>query len=143
GEGGGGPVVPVGTGFGIYEEAVEQTETLRERVMVGRQDLTRTVRALCGDAISENGKGRFAVGSVSVAGSFHVAEDLIVSAIFLDDVNDVLDRAGPCKEFRGRESHQAVVLQSLLGVARELRQIGKCDHADVSRHDGTAVLATL
>src|SRR5207244_5078148 len=120
-----------------------QTETLRQRVMIGRNDLARTIGTLRGGAVSENGKSRFAVGSVSVAGSFYVAENLIVGAIFLDDVNDVLDRAWSWEEFHGRKTHQAVVLQSLLRVARELRQIGKCDHADVSRHDGAAVLAAL
>src|SRR5437879_13686654 len=104
---------------------------LRQRVMIGRNDLARTIGTLRGDAISKNGKSRFAVGSVSVAGSFHVAENLIVSAIFLDDVNDVLDRAWPCKEFSGRESHQDVVLQSSLRVKRELGQIGTCGTADV------------
>src|SRR5207302_3009161 len=143
GEGGGGPVVPVGTGFRIHEEAVEQTETLRQRVMIGSNDLTRAAGTLCGDAISENGKGRFAVGSVPVAGSFHVAEHLIISAIFLDDVNDVLDRAWPWEEFRGRKIHQAVVLQSLLRVARERGQIGQGEHADVSGDNGAAVLAAL
>src|SRR5437879_12958483 len=111
--------------------------------MVRRNDLTCAAGALRGGAVSENGKGGLAVRGVSIAGSFHVAEDLIVSAIFRDDVNDVLDRAWPWEEFRGRESHQAVVLQSLLRVARELRQIGQGDHADVSRHDGTAVLTAL
>src|SRR5438477_3236938 len=95
GEGGGGPVVPVGTGFRIYKETVKQTETLRQRVMIGRNDLARTIGTLRGDAISKNGKSRFAVGSVSVAGSFHVAENMIVGAIFLDDVTEVLNRAWP------------------------------------------------
>src|SRR5436853_3994456 len=111
--------------------------------MVRRNDLTCAAGALRGGAVSENGKGGLAVRGVSIAGSVHVAEDLIVMAIFLDDVNDVLDRAWPCKEFRGRESHQAVVLQSSLRVARERGQIGQCDHADVSRNNGAAVLTTL
>ena len=78
----------------------------------------RAVRSLRGNAIPENGEAGVAIRGVTVTRGFHVAKHLIVSAIFLDDVDNVLDRAGSGKQFGWRETHQTIVLHSLLRVMR-------------------------
>src|SRR6266851_9580059 len=112
-------------------------------MMIGGHHLARSVRPFRCGAASENCKIGLATRGVSVARCFHVAKDLIVSAIFLDDVNDMLDRAWLSKELGGRKSHQPVVLQSLLRVTRERRQVRQGHHADVSRNNRAAVLPAL
>ena len=143
GERGGGPVVSVRAGFGIDEEAVKQTETLRERTVVGRHGLPRAVRPLRGNATAENGQGGLAIGGVPIAGSFHIAEHLIIGTILLDDVDHVLDRTGSCKKLRRSRIHQAVILHGLLRVARQRRAVRQRDGADVSRNNRAAVLTAL
>src|SRR3989442_7637839 len=50
------PIVSVGARFGIHEKPVEQTESLRQRMVIGSYPLGRTVRPLrCGDT-SDNSK---------------------------------------------------------------------------------------
>src|SRR6266851_5311317 len=112
-------------------------------MMIGRYRLARAGGALGGDAVPENREARLSVSRVPVTGSFHVAKHLIVSAIFLDDVDDVLDRASTSKEFGRCEIHKAVVLHGLLGVAGEGRTVGKQNGTHVAGHDRTAVLAAL
>ncbi len=68
------PVVAVGAHFGVHEEAVEQPEPVGERVMVHR------------DGSREEHEARIPV-ALRV-----VAEHLIVGAVFLDDVDHVLER---------------------------------------------------
>ena len=79
GGGGGGPDVAVSGDFSTVVEIVEHAELQGELVLVGRD-----VGAVHGER------------AVAVA-DFQVAEDLIVGAIFFDDVDHVLDggrRAG-------------------------------------------------
>ena len=133
----------VGAGFGVDEEAVKEPEALRERVMIGSNYLRRAIGAPCRFAIAKNRKGRLAIGGMAVTGSFHVSKHLIVGAVFLDDVNNVLDGAFAGKEFWRREVQEAVVLHRLLRVVRQRGIVGKCDHADVSGNDRAAVLAAL
>src|SRR5216684_5255278 len=137
------PVVSVGAGFGIHEETIEQTEAVRQRVMIGGHDLPRAIRTLRGSVISEDRKAGLSIGGISVAGRFHIAKHLIVGAIFLDDIDDVLDRAVSCKKFWGSEIHQAVILHGLLGVMRQRRAVRQGKHADISGDNRAAVLATL
>src|SRR5438046_1453535 len=72
---GSGPDVPLRADLGISEEAVEEAEAPRQRVMV---------------------RGDGDVGEVDEAGVavtlLHVAEHLIVGAILFDDVDHVLER---------------------------------------------------
>src|SRR5205085_4157132 len=99
GGGSGGPVGAVGAGFGVDEEAVEEAEALRERVMIGSNYLRCAIGAPCRFAIAKNRKGRFAIGGMAVTGSFHVSKHLIVGAVFLDDVSNVLDGSFAGKEY--------------------------------------------
>src|SRR5260370_8123680 len=112
-------------------------------MMIGGHRLRGPVRALRGCTVAENGEGGLTIRGCSVAGCFHVAKDLVVGAVFLNDVDDVLDGVWSWKKSRGRESHKAVILQSLLGVSRELRQIGKRDPADVSCTNRAPLLPSL
>ena len=64
----------VRTDFGVYEEAVEQAETLGERVMIGAH-VAREIDERC----------------VAVARA-HVPEHLIVGAILFDDIDHVRER---------------------------------------------------
>ena len=70
-----GPFVPVGADFALDVEVVEQDELAGERVMVGR------------DVFAEETQLTLAIPLR------HVAEHLIVSAVLLDDVDAVFDRA--------------------------------------------------
>ena len=75
--------------LGVDVEVVEQDELAGERVGVGR------------DLLAEEAEARIAVAFR------HVAEDLIVGAVFLDDVEDVPDRrcaADRARDRRGRGS---------------------------------------
>src|SRR5260370_27395016 len=82
-EGSSGPVVAVGAGFGIYEEAVKQAEALRQGMMIGRHRLRRPVRPLRGCTVAENGEGGLTIRGGSVAVCFPVATDRVVCAVFL------------------------------------------------------------
>src|SRR5467141_2667190 len=112
------PVVSSWARLGIHEESVKQTESLRKSTMVWRHHLLRSVRPLRSGATPENCKIGFSIRGVPIARCLHVSKNLVVGAILLDDVDHVLDRALPGKKSRGRKSHQAVILQGLLGVAR-------------------------
>ena len=77
GVGGVGPLVAVGAHFAVAVEVVEQHELLGDGVVVGR------------DLAAEQAQARVAVALGDIA------EDLVVGAVLLDDVDDVLDgRAG-------------------------------------------------
>src|ERR1019366_1225549 len=79
GDGGGGPVLAVGGDIAVDVEIVEQDEFARQFVQVG------------GDVFPEEDQRGVAVAL------FHVAQHLVVGAVFLDDVDDVLnvgERAG-------------------------------------------------
>ena len=65
----------VGADFGVHVEIVQQDELAGELVQVGR------------DALGEEAQLRVAVALRQVA------EDLVVGAVFLDDVDAVFDRA--------------------------------------------------
>ena len=89
--GGGGPDVSLRTDLGIHEEAIEQAEAPRQRVMV-RGD---------GD-VGEIDEARVAIAFL------HVSEYLIVGAILFDDVDDVAERRiaprrGPVLPVIGRD----------------------------------------
>src|ERR1700741_5194552 len=68
------PVVTIGTYFGVDEESIEQPESLRQRMMIGRNA-----------ARKEDERGI----SITLR---QVTEDLIVGTVLLDDVDDVLER---------------------------------------------------
>src|SRR5450759_4524529 len=68
------PVVSIGTDFGVYEEAIEDAEPLRESVMVWR------------DAARKEDERRIPVRLTEIA------ENLIVGSVLLDDVDHVLER---------------------------------------------------
>ena len=75
------PVVTVGRLAARIVEVVQKREALHQRVRVGRDGGT------CGSAaVAEDCQGGVAVA----AG--HVAQDLIVGAVFTDDHEDVLDQ---------------------------------------------------
>src|SRR5690242_3621962 len=111
--------------------------------MIGRNGLRGAVGTARGVAIAKNRQGGLAIGRMTITGSFYVAENLIISAIFLDDVNNVLDGAFAGKKFWRREVQQAVILHGLLRVVGECGIVGKRNHADVSGNDRAAVLAAL
>src|SRR4029077_20236806 len=73
--GGGGPDVSLRTDLGIHEEAIEQAEAPRQRVVVWGD----------GD-VGEIEEARVAIAF------FHVSEYLIIGAILFDDVDDVVER---------------------------------------------------
>ncbi len=68
------PFMPVGADLAVHVEVVQQHEFASQRMVVGR------------DGLGEQAEVRLAVALG------HVAEDLVVSAILLDDIDDVLDR---------------------------------------------------
>ena len=68
------PFVAVGADLAVDVEVVEQHELAGQGVMVGR------------DRLGEQAEVRVAVAFG------HVAEDLVVGAVLLDDVDDILDR---------------------------------------------------
>ncbi len=70
------PFVAVGADLALDVEVVEQHELADQGVVVGR------------DGLGEQADARLAVAFG------HVAEDLVVGAVLLDDVDDVLDRRG-------------------------------------------------
>src|SRR6266700_5243827 len=112
-------------------------------MMIGGHYLPRAVGPLRSGATAENRKVGIAIGGVTTAGCFHVAKDLIVRAIFLDYVNDVLDRTLSDKKFGRGKIHQPVILHGLLRVARQRGVVGQRNDADVSRNNRPAVLAAL
>ena len=73
GVGGVGPGVAVDADFAVAEEVIEQDELFGELVMVGR------------DLAAEDGEAGVAVTLLEIA------EDLVVSPVFLDDVDDVFN----------------------------------------------------
>ena len=68
------PFVAVGADLALDVEVVQQHELAGQGVVVGR------------DRLGKQAEVRIAVAFL------HVAEDLVVGAVFLDDVDDVLDR---------------------------------------------------
>ena len=80
------PGMAVGRDVAVAVEVVEQHELLGQLVMVGRH------------LAAEHDQRRIAVAARQVA------EDLIVGAILLDDVDDVLDRRGIARPWSGSRS---------------------------------------
>ncbi len=76
------PTVAVHADFAVAVQVVEQHVLAGDLVLVGRDGLP--VHDQVGIAVA----GGFA------AGIPEVAQDLVVSAVLLDDVKDILDRAG-------------------------------------------------
>src|SRR6266513_1574531 len=74
------PIVSIRTRFGIHEEPVEQTESLRQRMMIGSHHLGRAVRPLRCGATSENSKLGLSIRGVPIARCLHVAKHLTVGA---------------------------------------------------------------
>ena len=68
------PFVSIGADFAVHVEIVQEHELARQRVVIGRH------------ALGEKAKLRLAVALGNVA------ENLVVGAVLLDDVDDVLDR---------------------------------------------------
>src|SRR2546430_1385671 len=95
GIGGHGPLVAIGADFALDVKVVKQHKVARQLVVVGS------------DALVEQAKARVAVAFGQVA------EDLIVGAILLDDVNAILDRAGVTHLNRDR-----IVRRALRGDAK-------------------------
>ena len=77
------PFVAVGADLALDVEVVEQHELADQGVVVGR------------DRLGEQAEVRLAVALG------HVAEDLVVGAVLLDDVDDVLDRRRARRPWRG------------------------------------------
>src|SRR6185437_16150889 len=84
-DGGVGPDVAIAGDLTGVEEVVEHAELERELVLVGRDG--RAVHGERGIAVADG-----------VAILNEVAEDLVVGAVFLDDVDDVLDGVGARRE---------------------------------------------
>src|SRR6185369_9132092 len=70
-------------------------------------------------------------------------EDLIVSAVLLNDVDDVFDRRAAGEETRTRWPKQPVVSHYLLRVSRQTRIIRQRNRADVADYQRGAVLPAL
>ncbi len=132
--------MPVGAVAAGGVEIVEQHELLGEKVLVG------------GDILTEHHQRWVAVAAR------HVAEDLVVGAVLLDDVDDVLDERRVARTHghrerrlgwrgggeRGAFERQAVVLRDGEGVGRQLRLVGKFHHVHrpaVGVHEALARLA--
>src|SRR5258708_1289204 len=109
-------------------------------MMIRSHGLTRAIGPLRRSATPENCKIGLSIGGGSVARCLHVAKNLVVGAIFLDDINDVFDRALADKKFGGRKSHQAVILQSLLRVPRQCRQVRQRNPTNGSRNNLAALM---
>ena len=130
-------------GLGIHKKSVKQTESLRQRMMIGSHHLLCSKRPSRGVAVPENRNIGFPVRNLPIARCFHVAKHLIIGAILLDDVDDVFDRALARKKLGRSKIHEAVILHGLLRVACQRRFLWQRNHADVSGNDGAAVLPTL
>src|SRR5207248_7438681 len=87
------------------EEAVEDAEALGERVVVGRR------------VAAEVQERRVAVGLAEVA------EQLVVGAVLLDDVDDVLERRVAAAALGGTGAVPAIRGYDALREARELRAV--------------------
>src|SRR5262249_12802000 len=142
-EGRGRPVVPVGASFRIDEKTIHQSEALRQRAMIRRNVLRRPVGRASGFARAEDRQTRIAISLGAVAGLADIAEDLIIGAIFLDDVNYMLDRIRAGKQPGFHLTDQAVVAQDLRSVAVQPPLVGNVNQAQIARNQRTAVLPAL
>jgi hypothetical protein len=99
--------VAVAGDFSAVVKIVEHAELQREFVLVGR------------DVGAVHGERGIAVADVRIA-RFQIAENLVVGAVFFDDVNDVLD--GILAAGEGDRSRIAVQQVVALNDLRELRK---------------------
>src|SRR5260370_35068209 len=72
-----------------------------------------------------------------------MTKHLIVGAVFLDDVDDVLDGAFACKKPERSKIHQAAILHGLLRIMRQRGAARQRNRADVSRNYRATVLPAL
>ena len=109
------PFVPVGADLALDVEVVEQHELAGQGVVVGR------------DRLGEQADARLAVALG------HVAEDLVVGAVLLDDVDDVLDRRGVADLRGDRVAGRGAGAADAVGIAAAERA-ALVDRLRVGRH---------
>ena len=103
GDGRGGPDVSIAGNFAAVVEVVEDAELPRQLVLVGR------------DVFAVHHQRRIAVGLADVA------EELVVGAVFLDDVDDVVNRIAAALEadLAGAAFHQVAAHDLLRQASRD------------------------
>src|SRR5689334_15866201 len=95
---------------------------------------------LCRVAAAKDRYRSVAVRLLPVAASIYVAEDLIVSAVFADNVNDVFEwRAATREDISLFLRKQAVISHNGLRIRKQLLFIGDVDDAYIPRNRGNAV----
>ena len=136
------PVVTVSRLAARVVVVVQQREALHDRVRVGRYNWVRCV----GRVVAEGGQG-----GVAVAGS-HVAQDLIVGAVFTDDQEDVLDqrrgtdlardrdRRGSAQATGGRFDIGREIPVVVLGDLRRISRQGRARNGNGNDAHGAEVL---
>ena len=142
-EGRGRPVVSIGARFRVDEETIQQAEAERQRPMIRGDVLRRSSRGARGLSGAEDRQVRVAIGPRTVARLLQIAEDLIVGAILLDDIDDVLDRIGAGEEGRFHLSDQSVVAQYLLREPVQPPFVRDVDQTQIAADQRAAVLAPL
>ncbi len=110
----------VGTGFRIDEKAVQQAEALRQRSMIWRDVLRFAFGRTRRFAGTEDRQACVAVGFCAIARLRHIAENLVVGSVLLDDVDHMLDWIGAGKQLGFHFTGQPIVVQNLLREAVQL-----------------------
>ena len=94
----------VGTDFRIHVEIIQQHETLCQRMLVW------------GDIPAKKQQGRISPS----AG--YICQHLVVGPVFLDDIEDILDRRGLSRPHRDRETRRRRIRQFRL--PKRVRRVG-------------------
>src|SRR5690349_5653954 len=109
--------------------------------MIRRDVLSVSVRSCRGSAVAEDRKRGISVSFRAIARLFDVAKHLIISTVFFDDVDDVLDRRTTGEQTRLTLTEQTVVAHDLLCVASKRRIVRNINGADVADDERGWVLA--
>ena len=113
----------VGRDVAVAVEVVEEDVFPREAVMIGR------------DLLAVDREVRIAIAERFSGGVLHIAKHLVVSAVFLDDENDVFNRAGVANaggnDAVAGNRRTLQVLGAITGVAADL--LGVSGHLDAVR----------
>src|SRR5215813_7156226 len=137
------PIVSIRACLRIDKETIEQSETKRERMMIGCDVLNSLAGWSRCFTSAEDRQTCISISSITIACPLDVAEDLIVGAILLDDVNHMFDGRDIRKKSGDFLADETVVAQHLLSVAGQVRIVRRWYRTDVSYHQRKAVLSSL
>src|SRR5438128_350151 len=90
--------MPVGACLGIYKKPVQETKSQGKFMCIRRNILRRSIWRFSGIAGAKNGDRGGPVRFSTATACGQIAENLIVSPIFADNVNDVFERRSPARE---------------------------------------------